>query len=271
MRKRLKLMRSLLRLLKPAIGDEAFGQDDGDLRRAHHLLAEAREAGAMIETVHKLAKFAKKHELGANLDPLERAAGKRQAAATEADLMVERIEGAHACASAVLKRLEHWPLPKRDVGLFVEGLRECYARARKKLSRGFAEGSIEVLHEARKSVIHLRYQLDMISPAWPGLLSAWSKELQELRELLGDLSDLDELEAQLEDPVNPLAASVAGDGVGRILSARREYLLARALPLARRLFAERPKAFAERMRAIWESSLESPLRNSHSLKPAASA
>ena len=80
------------------------------------------------------------------------------------------------------------------LALFVEGMTRVYARARRLADKGLESADPAVLHEARKSVIHLRYQLDMLEPIWPALVGAWVKELQRLREVLGDFNDLCELE-----------------------------------------------------------------------------
>ena len=49
-------------------------------------------------------------------------------------------------------RLASWPLPKRDIRLFVAGMAATYARARKKLNQGLQSGEVALLHEARKSI-----------------------------------------------------------------------------------------------------------------------
>ena len=53
-RKRLKFMRSLLRLLRPAIGTPAWVKADRRLRAAAHAIAGARRAEALREAVAKL-------------------------------------------------------------------------------------------------------------------------------------------------------------------------------------------------------------------------
>lgn len=247
-RKRLKLLRSLLRLLRPALGDAAFRQDDAALRRAHHALAAARQAGAMGETVHKLAAYARKRKLAVDLSGLRAEVGAAAAGAvTEGDLAPSIAEAREATAS-LAARSDAWRLPRRDVSLFVEGMRDCYAKARRNLEKGFRGEDIERLHEARKAVIHLRHHLDLLAPLWPAMLKPWSKELQALRELLGDACDLDEFEEFAR------ASGGAGETVIDLIGMRRRDLLLEAEHLAGRLFAESPSAFAGRLSAIWTTA-----------------
>jgi len=241
-RKRLKLLRSLLRLLRPALGKHGFEHDDGALRQAHHLLAEARQAGAMNDTIKKLASFARGKKLGIDLTALPHLV---ETPTPEVGELGPRLTLAADKAAELLRRADRWRLPKRDVSLFVRGMRDCYAKGRKALARGFAERDIEVLHEARKAVIQLRYQLDMLSPLWPAMLRPWSKELQTLREHLGDLGDLDAFERAYEEQ---LASS---PGLRDLIGMRREALMESAKLLADRLFAEEPSGFADRVHAIW--------------------
>ena len=55
-RRRLKALRSFFRMLRPAIGEEAFAEANAALRAAGHALAGARKAGAMLEAADKLAQ-----------------------------------------------------------------------------------------------------------------------------------------------------------------------------------------------------------------------
>src|SRR5947207_12170327 len=54
-RKRLKLSRSLLRMMEPAVGREVFRREDACLKKASHALAGLTRNEAMLEAVHKLA------------------------------------------------------------------------------------------------------------------------------------------------------------------------------------------------------------------------
>jgi CHAD domain len=248
-RKRLKLARSLLRMMEPAIGPEIFQREDARLRQASHALEGVRRGEAMFEAAHKLA--ASKDIDNRALKPLTEAVGELQASHAVDETLPGRIAAALEIES-VRAGLADWPLPKRDIGMFVEGMAACYARARKKLRQGLDQGEVNLLHEARKSIIHHYHHLDLLKPLWPKLLAVWLAELQDLREALGDLNDLDELEGMLDTGEIALPDREKAEPARKLIAARRHDLIERIGKETGHLFAESPKSFAARIAALWE-------------------
>src|SRR4029434_3598918 len=117
-----------------------------------------------------------------------------------------------------------WRLPQYDMELFVAGMTRVYARARRLVDKGLSSADPAILHEARKSVIHLRYQLDMLEPIWPALITALVKELQRLREVLGDFNDLCEMETLINDPASPLSKVKNRSAALKLVNDRRNAL-----------------------------------------------
>jgi len=242
-RKRLKFMRSLLRLMKPAIGKASFRKADRRLRAAAHAIAGARRAEAMQETVAKLRPrnrpdspvLAELARLASSAHGHEAAPAALLEAAAEARRNIEKLRGT----------INDWRLPKRNVAPFVAGLRRAYAAARGKLRSGLAARDIARLHAARKSVIHHLHHLETLAPLWPEPIRQRTRELTRLRTALGDLNDLEELER--------LVVADAGDcqAARGVIAARRARLLARSRRQAQRLFTEKPAAFAGRVAAMW--------------------
>ncbi len=191
-RKRLKFMRGLLRLLKPAIGKAAFAKADRRLRAAAHAIAGARRAEALPEAVAKLgSRGSPENPALAELAHLASAAHGHQSATA---VLSEAIAEARRSIEKLRGTINDWSLPKHDVAPFVRGLRDAYATARRKLRAGLAARDIAHLHAARKSVIHHLHHLEIVEPLWPDPIRLWRTELTSLRAALGDLNDLEELE-----------------------------------------------------------------------------
>jgi CHAD domain-containing protein len=253
-RKRLKLSRSLLSMMRPAIGEAVFDQEDACLKGASQALAGFRRHEAMMETVHKLAS-ASGAEGEEAVRALAEAVAHLQMTSTHSTSLAERVAAAHAEVEGLRERLADWPLPKRDIRLFVTGMQASYERARKKLRQGIAEREVTLLHEARKSIIHHYHHLDLLKPLWPKLFAVWLAELQDLREALGDLNDLDELDELLDTGDIALPDEALSEAARGLIGARRERLIATIANEAGHLFAESPKSFAARMAALWEQWL----------------
>ncbi|HTN95486.1 MAG TPA: CHAD domain-containing protein [Nordella sp.] len=252
-RRRLKLARSLLRLMKPALGKEVFQRENQTLRDAAQALAGLRHSEAMSEAIAKLktddAKNAAANE--AVYTALEAAARHLRADVVSPEETGRHIETALAHIEELRPRIADWTLPKRDMRLFVEGMRASFAKARRLLREGLERGETPLLHEARKSVIHHLHHIEFLTPLWPKLFKVWASELQELREDLGDLNDLDDLAAEFDRPESPFAAIAQRDPALALIDRRRRAIIASIASETGHLFAEEPKNFAARIDALW--------------------
>lgn len=251
-RRRLKLARSLLRLMKPSLGKEVFQQENQALRNAAHALAALRLTEAMSEAIAKLKAATGDAEADtAVFSALEAAARELRADVVSPEETGRRIETALASIEELRPRIADWPLPKRDMRLFVQGMRACFAKARRLLREGLERGETPLLHEARKSVIHHLHHIELLSPLWPKLFKVWAGELQELREDLGDLNDLDDLSDEFARPESPFAAIAQKDQALALIDRRRKSILTRIADETGHLFAEEPRNFAARIDALW--------------------
>jgi CHAD domain-containing protein len=109
----------------------------------------------------------------------------------------------------------------------------------------------EHLHEWRKRVKDLWYELRLIAEIGGPSLRGQAKDAHALADLLGDDHDLAVLRERLLGPAGGVAADV--DAVLGLLDHRREQLQAQAMALGERVYAERPKAFLRRVRASWRA------------------
>ena len=128
----------------------------------------------------------------------------------------------------------------------VAGIDRSYRRGRK----GYASAdATEELHEWRKRAKDLWYHHRLIKGAYPRVVGAYAKDAHELSDLLGDDHDLAVLRVAIVHQDPPAAtAPVDLDPVVDLIDERRDELQAQARSLARRVYAENPKAFARRTR-----------------------
>jgi CHAD domain-containing protein len=248
-RKRLKFLRSLLRLIRPAIGEEAFQAANGHLRGAAMQLAHKRHGEAMVEAVAKLRKHVEGH--AEVISELQAAAVAHASHAEEAH--AESLAAARREIETVRGLVGGWMLPKRDRQFFLHGLRRSYARGRKMLRAGLRSGNTQTLHEARKSVIHHLHHLEILEPIWPRMIEVWCDELGRLRESLGDLNDLEELAVLLANPESAFGRIASIEAAPQLIAGRRLRLCERIRKRAEQLFAERPGPLACRVDALWSS------------------
>lgn len=238
-RRSLKLTRSLLRLVRHAMGIAAFTETDRLLREAAGFLAGTRHAEALAEAIAKLPSGPR-----SELEAWSRAIPPPDHIVSDPTAAAEHL------VRAARKRASKWSIARNDLAPLTRGMRACYAKARRTLRKGLVVSDSEVLHEARKSVIHHLHHVEILEAIWPAMFKAWRVELNALRLALGDLHDLDELEA---------AITASGDrtaGVSATIAARRAALIRTIGAGSAVLFAEKPAAFAARMEAMWRAAME---------------
>jgi CHAD domain-containing protein len=160
--------------------------------------------------------------------------------------MRKKIAGALDRADA---RIEQWPLDPVTFEDMAANLAADYRRARHAVPVDWRAANIEELHALRKRVVVHRYQMELVEPLWPRLGRTWVKEAQRLRNRLGKCQDLAVL-TNLARPHQPLARWRSP--LSSVITQRQARHLESAKRIASRLFAEKPKAFRNRLEAMWE-------------------
>jgi CHAD domain-containing protein len=145
--------------------------------------------------------------------------------------------------------VEHWPLQSFDRVEAPKQLAASYHRVRAAIPQDWSSTSPEALHRLRQRVVEHRYQMEVAEPLWPKLMQIWVSEAQRLRDRLGAHQDLVILQ-RLTGPHQPLARwrsqlapQILERQAAHVTSARR---------LAGRLFAEKSKAFRQRLASLWD-------------------
>ena len=241
-RKEVKKSRSLLRLVRPALGDRVYRRENRTLRDAARTVAHVRDADVMVETVDAL------HERFAGQLPEKSYEKLRGRLAKDAEQSRGQVSGELGGElteglRAVERRIDCWPLDDAGWSVAREGISRAYRRGRRAFAKADAEPTTENLHELRKRVKDLWYQERLLRPAWPAVLGAQADEAHSLSDLLGDDHDLAVLAERLRDePPTDEADAVLG-----LIEQRRDELLGQIRALGRRVYAEKPKPFRRRL------------------------
>jgi CHAD domain-containing protein len=246
----MKSWRAFLRLVEPHLGPQERGwrTEARDLAR---MLAGARDAQAALDAVADTEPHAPSHRLSSQSwetirHKLEDIRSSAESASLRPSIRI-RISSAIDRAET---RVERWPLDDLTFAEVAEGLSEHYRRARHAIPDDWRAASAQELHDLRRRVVVHRYQMEIVEPLWPRLGRSWVREAQKLRSRLGKCQDLVVLSSYAE-PHQPLSRwrsrlqSVAGQ--------RQAQHVAVARRIAGRLFAERSRAFRQRLEAMWDS------------------
>ncbi len=249
-RKVVKRLKSLLRLMRPALSEKIFRARYRRISKIGDALAHARDRFVMIETLGKLETRFGPESIGI-LQPLRPLlAGARDTASERADPLATR----RALAMTIIEaqKFEKMSFKSRGFDALSAGVEQTYRHARRNLARAYKRPSDEAFHELRKTVQWHWRQMALISRGWPEYFEVRIAAARKLAEILGDDHDLAVLEAEVRRLSSQLPADAAP--IENLIIQRKEELRTEAKPHAERLLAERPGEFVRRISVYWESA-----------------
>lgn len=253
-RKSLKRLRALVRLVRPALGERAFREENAKLREIGAGLSSTRDRHVLLETIMKLEASSNlaHNGLGQAVRKALHLTNGKESPAVEAAAMKQ----AHGRLGVAKKRFAQLRLEGKGFDIVGPGLEASYRRARRAFHRAYAEPSDETFHEWRKgSQQHWRH-MALFSRAWQGCVDARVAEARTLSQLLGDDHDL----ALLIGFVHSERASELGaahvTAIEKLARHRQKELRTIAHPRGIRLFAEGAKSLRHRISAYWEAAVE---------------
>jgi CHAD domain-containing protein len=245
-RRAMKEWRALMRLLARFIPEaERWRVEARDHARS---LAHARDGQAVLNAFNDLLKrglVVSERTQETIRSRIEDLRGSEERAVLTPDLQTTIIGWIDGAAAAV----EAWPLDPFDFSAIAAQLAVGYRGARRRMPSDWTLASDAELHQFRQRVVEHRYQMELVVPLWPRFGKMWTEEAERLRDRLGKCQDLAVLE-RLTGPHQPL--SHWRSRLTPACAERRLQLTHRAARIARRLFAEQPKAFRHRLETLWE-------------------
>lgn len=232
-RVKIKQARAGLRVLRPALGDDAFERRNARLREASRTLSLLRDADVLAETARALAGSSER-SAARELARRARLADRRRGVLARArDLLADELSEPEAAG-----------LGPQD---FARSVRSDYKRAKRRLKLAVVAGTDESFHAWRRAVKALRFELRLLDGLPPAL-----QELVEALKRLGAELGIDHDASTLVDTLarEPLTFGEP-EGVERLVGrARRmqDAARARALRLARTAFGTRAGMMERRVR-----------------------
>ncbi len=251
-RKDVKKIRSALRLVRDALGDDVWRRENDHYRDVARRLSSFRDAEILVEALDELGeRFGQsaRDRFDGFRDQLD-----EENRAAHDDGSVERaMVGAAAELATGRSRIEGLPLEGDGWDLIGPGLHRSYRRGRKRLRAVEEEASVTNLHELRKRAKDLWYQLRLIRDADAALLGGIADHTHDLSDHLGDDHDLALLRNEAQRRRD--AFSTAGDRRHLLeeIDQRRGELQFAAIALGDRIYSENPKRFMKALERRWNA------------------
>jgi CHAD domain-containing protein len=253
-RKCLKRLRSLLVLIKPGLPDPLYLSLIDRLRTVARGLASARDAAALLDAIDKFAKTEGEGE--ATPIPALRAWLQERRQAAKRSLDGSMAGDAMRALFALRPAMANLAVYPDDFTSIAKGLCDSYRDGRKAFTRAFATGSDEDFHEWRKTLQHHWRHMQLLTPCWPSELSARVEAARALSQILGDDHDIALLTHLVSAPTMTFAGPDETAVFLKRCRAQHKALRRDAETRGARLFAERPRPFAERIEAYWAAAAQ---------------
>ncbi len=256
-RKKFKRLRALYRFL--ATEEPKFRKAENirfrDIARS---LSQARDAAALVETIHYLQDFSRSeaesqalasahNELSDRRDAMT--GGDGDLSARIADALMECEKGKHALMQLTL------PSGKKSATKLIgKTWRKQREKALHALSQCRAQAHDEDFHDLRKSGQVYWMHLALLRKLWPSAMRAKKADAKRLVDLLGHEHDLSALAALAGHEPERFAT---GETLALLLDAithRKHALRRECLDLADHVFAESAKAESRIVGLLWEEA-----------------
>ncbi len=261
-RRRCKQVRALARLIRPALGEQ-YAPFNSAIRDAARALAPLRNARVSQELRQSL-------EPTTTTPTTTTPAPAAESASTHQGAAIEITRGELRRARHLVEAWDlHDESDAHGFGLMAPGMERTYRRGRHGVEQTRRDPTDESLHEWRKDVKDLWYQLRLIQPIAPSVLDPMIAQVDQLGKLLGLHHDIDLLLVGLARERKHVkkrrhdGASTKAETRSALDDIRQatdratdtqDRLEAEALRRGATIYAERPTAFVARVTAYWDST-----------------
>jgi CHAD domain-containing protein len=245
-RKDIKKIRSALRLVRDELGDDVWRRENDHYRDVARLLSAHRDAEILVEALDGLGE-----RFGSaardRFDALREQLDEENRAAHDDGTIERSMAGAAAELAAGRARIDTLRLDGDGWGLIAPGIHRSYRRGRKRLKAVEEEASVTNLHELRKRVKDLWYQLRLIRDIDRPMIGALADHAHDLSDHLGDDHDLALLRDEVKRRRGVFASPADQRHLLQEIDQRRGELQFAAISLGERIYDEKPKKFTARL------------------------
>jgi len=246
-----KKIRAVLRLVYGELGRDTFKIENREYRDLGRKLAKTRDTTVVAGTLEELVHDFNREFAHSDIKALRKRL--RRSKADQHSYKKQTLSNVAEGLSSARQRVETWPIKSDGFSALQAGLKRVYKRGRSGFELARAERTTENLHDWRKQVKYLWYQVCILNPMWPRPLDVLAHELSQLSDYLSEDHDLALLSRTAIEQAQALGDAAEVEKLILLIDQRRIVLQTKAVALGGRVYSERPKAFVNRMQGYWET------------------
>ncbi|MDB6122574.1 MAG: domain containing protein [Pedosphaera sp.] len=246
-RKDLKKIRAVPRLIRDRLGKRVYQQENGRFRQIARALSTQRDAEVLLKTVDEFKATHREKSMKVALEKVQKEVRKRYEENSHHGLKWKT--NLEKNLKTARRRTGEWPLQGIKPADLCCGIKKSCEKGQEGLHAAELVRSKENLHDWRKRVKDLWYQLRLLEPLWSKKLERIASQLEKLSEKLGEDHDLVMLEEAAQSAhLNEAELKLLSGAI----AIRRKHLQEAAFRLGRKLYAEKPGVLARRIKHSWE-------------------
>ena len=223
------------------------------LRDTAARISEFRDAFAIIATFDELKKKYRDEAGGTGLASIRQGLARRKRESAREEDTGPVVKAAAEALLKTSKRVAKWHLKSEGFDAIGPGLEETYRAGRRALAAARKDGSAENFHQLRKRVKDHWYHVRLLEGLWAEMMDAYEKSLKDLETWLGEDHNLtvlrDKITAEPAFYGKQQDIALAFDLISRYQKELRE----KVLPLAERIYEEKPREFTRRIKRLWNT------------------
>jgi CHAD domain-containing protein len=251
-RKSIKRIRAVLRLVREEIGYSSYYRENVFYRDINRSTSELRTLNVLILSLESLQV-----DLADKLEP-ERIAPLIVKIREQRDKKLEGMLSSERVLKDLSKQFENGrsriptlPIHSNNFKALAGGIERMYRQGKRYLKEAKKKTDTHHLHDMRKRMKYLWYQMDILNPLYPGLLKAYSSSLDSIGDKLGVYHDLAVLSDFLRESKTGLAEIVM-DTLIEACEFKKSAMLPDIFSQASAVYTEDPEAFIQRLDGYWK-------------------
>ena len=247
-RKSIKRIRAMMRMIRFPLGEKIYNQENIFLRDINRTISAIRDSRVNIEVFDTLTERLLKPEEKSVDAVNELLADEYQQLKEQFDVNNKGKEQLRSLLKDARKRLAIPELDNIRKGSVMRGIRKTYRRGKKSLAIAGHDLNDRNLHELRKQVKHLWYQMQLIRFLWDPYFASLEKSIETVSDGLGEDHDLTELRLKLTaSDIRDKVSSEFTDDLLNLIGEKQQIIRENIWPEVKRIYAEAPGTFVRRI------------------------
>ena len=251
-RKRLKKTRALIRMVRHSLGEKTFDRENKYFRDLGRELAGLRDGEVIIETLDNLVAHFDDSLAPESFTDIRRELRVDYRQEYQSTIDSDVLLSVKNELKDAKERIDRWKIKPDRWSAIDKSFQKVYKRGYKDLDLALSQPSAENLHEWRKRVKYLRYQLNILSPIWKELIDRWESLTHDLTDYLGEDHDLAVLKEYVASQPARFNREHDLELLISLCDRRQQELQSAAILLGRKIYTEKPQRFSDRFGSYWQ-------------------